>query len=1371
MAVDAHSGGGFSCRTNCTSNCYAMCQGGCKRTCENGCVAACGTGCGGTCKNTCKGKCLGLCYNSSFATPIVSGAARPTPKDTTQYYIKYSDLYEVYPHTKTSNKKQWEKDRDANRLYTRHADFAAVLQYYTTLNDKLNDSENKAFELTKEEKKAIEDEYPENESAQTDAKEDLIDEKKEKWKTNHYYDYYKMLHDLCAENASDNPQTAAEKAAIRARLAKLYDQLLKDYDNFVTTDEELDAETLLEYNKTGLMLRYPNMTLDTANDVMARETAYNAYKKIIETKLKNYKKDLVSLDKIEVTMTPSTEKWADEVDVITNGVLQPHEYNALTEVNINRRYKDFGADHYANTSEYQWEADAELESLFSDLFEVGQDFQDKVSGVKGFMEGFEALYDDREYTPEDIADVLADIYNKSELASFKRILNKYDDPQKPEDFDRAKYEQQRDDLLNQREAQRIGFETRAQEIQDQINEYLKYKQNLQDEIDTLQAEIDNYRQAIMDAQTRIDAANSELNKYSDDVIESDNLITYFAENPDIQNNVNILKEYLNWLNNNENNIKRAIASSIGGDASSISDYLQVLKDLILDYSKEAFYFFHYYDSLEEDIDEILEEELENGTVGLNTFKHILFLGDNLINNDYIYLTNSTLNDEDINVNEIGTYDPDEESLYLTSLSQTVEDSNSPAYFAMCEEALRKTLLLLPEHSSNIEDDTLTKHTYKFGIYKYNINSDDEESALTPNFYLMGIDLNDTDANYPIPRWIDATHNAPEWFLDEQNAFINARDEDGRIALLPPNSVGSWMEDITTLGNYRLVPNGTPYNPEQTYYNMDKSQYQFIDNSTWISDIENKRVQWRTAMNVKMFQVFDYTMLYDHLNFNSALQKRADSTASNSIIFIPADSTYPIQPNELKTYYNPLIGNAVYEHNDNLIGSLSRLQILDTQYRAALVNYIYAYISQDNFILTDDNYTAYTNARRVYNEALNSLNIWKAQLTSLQQVYETGWSENIREEDQGKKRQLEELIYAARQQVNYYQEQVDIAYEVLDSQFNNQFSVDSLITTAIEKTYMDYQYASHDLLIEYNTYAKKVNHYLALLFNNKPFGTAIDPEIAHNLPFGEYNLGIGPALNSYKKYLEQQEEGGQDIDFSSLIARIDAFQDKYQRHYELYELVLPGETYQRSKYSYYYKVNESYKPYGEYERDQWNNDIADEKVYKVNKYLEEFNNIIYTLVPIGASYDADKIYYIKNEEENDYDLFVGTEEEWITRKNDKNLYTMSIGENGGILQFLNNLLANSDYVNNIIKIYNDSLALYDSLVQQQLGDTSSYQDLIDAKNRYEQRMRELEEITQYAEYNDIDHEKAYKDILDALTRYLQILTITYVEQVEKRYNVG
>ena len=1321
---------------------------------SRGCTGACTAVCANYCGIACEGGATGI--GSYPGTGSVTKKVNP---DTTTYYVKYSDIYEVYPYTKTSHKDQWEKDRDKGILYTRYDTLQEILDdYNNNLKTYYNDANN--FKVTDKEKEKITQQFAEGTESYQNAIDELIESKKQDWAKDHHYEYYEFLYNVCETIPG-----------LKEKLSKIYDQFIKDYETISKTDgiSSIDIETLINYNKNGLILRYPTIEIETANEIQARDEVYLTYKKFLEKQLKNYQADLDKLNKIATTLTSSTSEWKDEQDRFEENSIWPlprteDDYFELRTVNINRRYKDYG--NPVTTT------DDEVNYLLSEIGNAGERYQERLNTISSdFTDNFKALYNNEEYTPEVLVDTLSDIYNKSELSQVRRILNKYDDKDEPE-IDVDEYVSKKEKLEAKRDAQKAGYESQLDAIQKVIDEYNTYKTNLQNEINTLQNEIKAYQQDIVEAQARIKAANDKLNQYGDDEIEGSELIDYFANNPDIQKNVNILKTYLEWLNSIEENIKLSIAAAIGGDVTSITDYLSILEENILNYSKEAFYFFHYFDALEEDLEDILTTSLKDNNFGIGFYKNILYLGlANLLQNtESLFIRDSVLDNDSIIVNGLGEYDSTNESLFIENVTTNIEDSNSIAYFKLCETFLRNQLLLPNQNNEEI----ISNHTYKFGV-------------LTINnvHYLVGIDEQDSDEYYPIPQWIgvdappdDVIENNQimvEGFAHIQQKFINARNADDISTIYSTNAeqavVGNyWLEDKTSLSVYRPLPVGTEYKPNKVYYNLDNSEYQFINTETWNLDVENQRVQWKTGRKILTFEISDYTMLYDNLEFVGKLEKD-----SQDPIFVPQNTVLPIHPHQIATYYQDVIGNAVYEYEENLVGSLSRLQIFETEYRASLLNYIYALISQNDVIENteiNDDYATYVVLREKYQTATNELKTWQAQLASLQQVYESGWSVNEKESDQGKKKQLEELIYIANQQIAYYQDLINIYLIDLEGQqYGNYYAIDTIIDKTIRQTTNEYNNAKQKLQTEYNTYAKKVEHYLNLLFNTQPYGKVIDSTIVHSLKDNEYSLGIGPAINSYKKYYEYSQEGQENIDFSALINRINTFFYKYREHYELYELVSENEAYQPSKYKYYYKVGDAYKPYGEYVENNWHTNIATGTVYKINRYLEDFNNVIYTLVPSTAIYNSEILYFVKNTKENNYNLFNGTEDEWNDYKVINNLYTMSIGENGGILQFLNNLLANSNYVNSIVQTYNDSLALYNSLVAQQLGDTTSYQELIDAKNRYEQQLKDLQEITQYKDHMDINHTQAYLDIIDALTKYLQALTIAYVDQVEKRYEVA
>ena len=116
---------------------------------SRGCTGACTAVCANYCGIACEGGATGI--GSYPGTGSVTKKVNP---DTTTYYVKYSDIYEVYPYTKTSHKDQWEKDRDKGILYTRYDTLQEILDdYNNNLKTYYNDANN--FKVTDKEKEKI----------------------------------------------------------------------------------------------------------------------------------------------------------------------------------------------------------------------------------------------------------------------------------------------------------------------------------------------------------------------------------------------------------------------------------------------------------------------------------------------------------------------------------------------------------------------------------------------------------------------------------------------------------------------------------------------------------------------------------------------------------------------------------------------------------------------------------------------------------------------------------------------------------------------------------------------------------------------------------------------------------------------------------------------------------------------------------------------------------------------------------------------------------------------------------------------------------------------------------------------------------------
>ena len=250
-------------------------------------------------------------------------AIKKVDPDLTVYYIKESDLYKLYPYSKTNNKKEWEKERDAGNLYTRldnvmDVDSENVLKHYKELQEEFSDKS-------------------------TDENIDINE-----WKEEVFYDYYEFLNTLIQSKPIESDLIGNSKEEFIQRLKDTYNNFLASYENLVTfeTDEDentsLDADTLVEYNKIALVLKYPNLTYELASEVQNRNDIYEAYKKVLEKKLKTYQADLDSLNKIATTLTSSTLRASDNNDE-----------EAARMLNMNRRYKDLGDNSIDTNSEVQ----------------------------------------------------------------------------------------------------------------------------------------------------------------------------------------------------------------------------------------------------------------------------------------------------------------------------------------------------------------------------------------------------------------------------------------------------------------------------------------------------------------------------------------------------------------------------------------------------------------------------------------------------------------------------------------------------------------------------------------------------------------------------------------------------------------------------------------------------------------------------------------------------------------------------------------------------------------------------------------------------------------------------------------------------------
>ena len=1283
-----------------------------------------------------------------------------TPKkvdpDLTIYYIKESDLYKLYPYSKTNNKKEWEKERDAGNLYTRldnvinivkdTDDETDILEHYKELREYLSDGKN----------------------FKNDSGDENDPTLKAEWKEEVFYDYYEFLNTLIQSKPPESDLIGNNKEEFIQRLKDTYNNFLASYENLVTfeTDEDentsLDADTLVEYNKIALVLKYPNLTYELASEVQNRNDIYEAYKKVLEKKLKTYQADLDSLNKIATTLTSSTLRASDNSDE-----------EAARMLNMNRRYKDLGNNSIDTNSEVQ--------KLKEAIAAAGEIYQGNVDEVEGFKESFLQYYDLDEYTPENIVDVLSDEYNRSELNKVKRILDKYDDEEK-DPFDTDEYEEKRDKLIAERDAKTAGYETQLANIQEKIAELNAQKDNLQKKIDELKRQIEEYKKNIDEYNANISEAKDALSKYTKDdenfAQEGEKLIDYLLRYPTVQGNVDILIEYVEWLNSIANTLSEQVSDIFNGVESS-QDYADRLHKLIDTYEAELFKFLHKFNVIEEDLEDGFNlPELNTHITGMNQMMEDPNQNYNFTSYKNIFQLGLDLLEEET------------KNMIINDLETSTDKAIVTSDYNQMEQALRDELLpsQLPIEQFGV-------------IYTYNPLTD------STNYYLAGIDKDqDVDTEYyPTPVWLDNINDIETEFTTVINSInaVKSFDEESKptqINGIPSKFYGDWIRDISKGGTYRQCTEDTVFSKNTIYYsNTNGTVYPVANEIEFQAKIANDKLYYFISDSpIKTFSVTKYPMLYDDLTYIGNLQPKVttytiqtpmdpqptpeeveQSDIEYKSVEINGEDVY-ITEETIKIYSAPTeLENSLANNNvailcirptnystifDGYLGeivkSFGELKAYEEALRKSLLDMIYAYITYNtglNTLFSNSEYIAYSKANSEYQKFLAETNRWQRTLTELTSVWNSGYSVENPQSEKG--RQLELLLQEATYQYNYYSALATQAKEELEAKYGDLSVISDQINVNLISATNAYQAAQNNITAPYNDYRKKVVHYLTLLFNTNTTSNMVDKDVSHLTDeyADKYNLGLGPAIINYLIYRDAVDS---NMDFSVLLSKIEEFNQLVNINYPLYEPVDCGnEFYNIAQYVYYEKINDKYYPYDSYSQLSW---PTSENIYKVNIILNDFVGNTYELV--NNNTDPNDIYYIYDDATQRYSKV-------INPSNLTGLYIYNNAlENQGILGFLRMLKGSSDYMQNFKNTYLESLELYKNLLDRKSGSDDIRDELIKAKTNLELQINDLKELTDQANDLTIDEDEWIETIRRLLAKFLQTLSVAYVDEVERRYGV-
>ena len=99
-----------------------------------------------------------------------------------------------------------------------------------------------------------------------------------------------------------------------------------------------------------------------------------------------------------------------------------------------------------------------------------------------------------------------------------------------------------------------------------------------------------------------------------------------------------------------------------------------------------------------------------------------------------------------------------------------------------------------------------------------------------------------------------------------------------------------------------------------------------------------------------------------------------------------------------------------------------------------------------------------------------------------------------------------------------------------------------------------------------------------------------------------------------------------------------------------------------------------------------------------------------------------------------------------------------------------LQGSSNYMQNFKNTYLESLELYKNLLDRKAGSDDVREELIKAKTNLELQINDLKELTDQADDLTIDEDEWIRTIRQLLATFLQTLSVTYVDEVERRYGV-
>lgn len=1101
--------------------------------------------------------------------------------------------------------------------------------------------------------------------------------------------------------------------------------------------------------------------------IVTEEVAYRSYKNLLDTQLAAYKSSLAVIESVIANTGSINREYGEQI--ITN-ITDTAKDNLSKTVDANGNKYIYGT----NTTQ-------------------------GVSQVDGFSDMYTYMYATDTYVLSNVLGLLLDEYNTTSANTINSLINQYTTTKVATNTNQT--------IQEKMEAAEASYQTYLKSFKARIEQYELAIDQLQASIAELQEAVNSFREEIKGFQAAKDATDKLLKEQeltANSIQEGEALIEkiiggrngyvtrlqkdengYWVVVSESEYNKNKstltfpayinddaaeLLTYLSWLQSVEDNLKASIGQ-LYDDTTAMSNkqYAEMLRRLINAYEVEAYYYCHHYGALPVDLAEGYE-----GIDGVDQYYDDINLLDQLnmnIYNDILYLGKEFITDEDV--------------------TKAFASDNPMAIYAKLKEILLSKLLLADPFDTDFKwsDYTmkmgwieLTESKTDEGDVYYGIvpvlidKADELTNGFYPSFKLL------SGYNYSKHKGGRFSENYPtnQYTLEEALNKIYSKP------LLNGSRFGNyieqshWYRDETTVGT--LFPIKKRDNGTYPTYARDITQmlytgenpitakeYVYTTEEQWHEDIDNGLVKWLSLPPVEVFQFVPFPMLYDHVY----LYGKNDNIDMLSLK--PTINGTPVYLDWFKELNGALIQNTDSEGNE--VDSLNALIIAESNSRSALSSYMASWLAwhERREELSGD--TGYSAQVAEQSSVKNQMAYWYGIYIDCRAVYDN-WDANENHNNTAEKEQLKILMDSAYAQYAYYKERYDTVTNNLEIDYGDELKALSQDWDEVLMARKTWESTDRITKSVYSRWALRVYHYINLLYNRTTYGLAVPDGVSKTLSSaysGTYNFGIGPALTNYKNSMLHPDD---QINFTETLAAINKFEEAYNKNYAPYISSVPV-AYAKGKpvdYSptntYVKKINDEYYiPYEYINEETWAEDVQNQVIYLIKPgtgdiALFEASQNIFHRVESTASFDENTKYYILNED-GEYEPSNTTAATWVPDKK-KGLYTFY--GNGGIKELLKSLMPDGYYVNKFKQIYLDTFNLYDQLLSQQLGETSDKESLQLQLAQYQARLAELERITQHTTGDSVDEAAYIEDIYNKLAEYLRILTVNYVDQVERRYGI-